>query len=529
MRHWRNVAVATALGIGGFAGCALEDPSRLRDGQPEGADALPNVASPPGGDAIPGGELPDEQFPPELLEPYTGPPIDDYDDTFIGYRQLVARIVRIFADPGIGGNTTTFFASRIALLGGADFVQTFTEPRVATSDFLLGLDAVAKGACSRAAINATGPFVGLAPATAADVDAIVAQLHRRILFREATTAETNALAGLFQKLRGLGSTPTDAWAGACEALVRHPDAIFTLPPSVATASPTDARTLRLAKLTHDLVGRPPTVDEIAQFATNGTGDTPNVDAAVSHLLALPDFASDFYHRARVRTESGGTPETDEPARLWAYLATTGAPFAALLTADYTVDASFAKIARPTEHGRTGILTMPGFIKTKPGLPHYNYPARVMSEYLGQLYEVTSDVVLGRTPAASTVEPGTTCIACHGVLTPLATQRLRWKDDGTYRTHDDDGAAIDDSDRNLVADYPYKGQGMAGFAARAVKKERFLRQSFQALFLFYFGRPMRYALDERTVYLALWKKAFATGGDTRELIKILANVPSYLGK
>jgi hypothetical protein len=40
--------------------------------------------------------------------------------------------------------------------------------------------------------------------------------------------------------------------------------------------------------------------------------------------------------------------------------------------------------------------------------------------------------------------------------------------------------------------------------------------------------MRYDQDERTVYLALWKSAFANG-DFREMIKIIANIPSYLGQ
>jgi len=116
-----------------------------------------------------------------------------------------------------------------------------------------------------------------------------------------------------------------------------------------------------------------------------------------------------------------------------------------------------------------------------------------------------------------------------VLTPLATQRTRWADDGTYHETDDKGAPIDDSDRGLVADYPYAGQGMAGFAAHAIKKEKFYRQTFQALFLFFMGRQMRYDLDERTVYLAMWNAAFASNGNTKALIKVIVNLPGYLGK
>src|SRR5262249_8486592 len=157
---------------------------------------------------------------------------------------------------------------------------------------------------------------------------------------------------------------------------------------------------------------------------------------------------------------------------------SGSPMQELLTADYSVDGNFGKTGRGPEHGRTGILTMPGFIKSKPGLPHFNYPARVMSDYMGTIFEVTPEVVAdGLKPAASTTEPGSTCIVCHGVLTPLAYQRLRWADDGTYRTTDEKGAPIDDSDRNLVADYAFKGAGMESFAVTAVKKEKFIRQTF----------------------------------------------------
>jgi hypothetical protein len=151
--------------------------------------------------------------------------------------------------------------------------------------------------------------------------------------------------------------------------------------------------------------------------------------------------------------------------------------------------------------------------------------------MGQIFEVTPDIIAMRIPGAvsSTVAPNSVCITCHGVLTPLETQRARWADDGTYRTTDDKGQSIDDSDRGLVADYPYKGQGMAAFSTQAVKKEKFIRQTFQSLFLFFMGRPMRFDQDERTVYLALWLKAIEKNGDMRELVTILAKVPSYLGE
>jgi hypothetical protein len=250
---------------------------------------------------------------------------------------------------------------------------------------------------------------------------------------------------------------------------------------------------------------------------------------VEHFVGTTEFRDFYFHRARLRTESIGTPETDEPARLWTYLVANGLPFEQLLTADFTVDQAYSKIARAPEHGKTGILTMPGFIKTKPGLPHYNYPARVMSDYLGQLFEITPDIVAARVAATSTVEVGSSCISCHGVLTPLAHQRLHWADDGSYREKGPAGEAIDDSDGALVADYPYKGKGLAAFSEKAVKKERFLRQFFQSQFLFFMGRPMRFDQDERTTYLSMWRSAFKSGGNIKELLHIVASSPTYLGQ
>ena len=45
------------------------------DGGPNGDDDGP----------LPGGELADEQFPPDLLGPYTGPAINYYDNSFVNY------------------------------------------------------------------------------------------------------------------------------------------------------------------------------------------------------------------------------------------------------------------------------------------------------------------------------------------------------------------------------------------------------------------------------------------------------------
>lgn len=526
--HRTTLLFATCLTAIAVACAPEDDPYKLKrggSGDDDGASATVDGGGGEDQGPPPGGELPDEQFPPELLEPYTGEAIDYYDNTNLGYRQLRAKIDRVFADTGLGGGTDKFFADKLSLLGGADFVTRFDEARVATPDYLLAIDGIAKEACGRAATNKSGPFAGSDPAaaTGAAETALATQLYKSILFREPSADENKAGVALVAKLKPLSPNATSAWAGLCEALVRHPDSLFTLPPSVATATGEAKERLQIIKLANDFAGRPPTDKEFSELVGKTTSEK------LDYFFGLPEFAATYFHKMRLRTESTGSAEADEAARLWTYLALNGLPMQDLFVADYTVDGDFKKATRPAEHGKTGILTMPGFIKTKPGLPHYNYAARVASDFLGQLFEVTPDIVASRLPAASTVEPGSTCIKCHGVLTPLEHQRLKWADDGSYRTTDENGKAIDDSDKEMVPDYPYKGVGMEGFAVKAVKKERFIRQMFQSQYAFFMGRPLRYDLDERTVYLAMWRSAFKDNGNLKELIKIAASTPSYLGQ
>ncbi len=485
------------------------------------ADGGPTTPPPP-----PGGALPDEQFPAELLGPYTGPPITDYENTFVSYLQLKARVTQLFADTGIGGGTDAFFASKIALLGGADFKTTFTEARVASPDFLVALDGLAKDACGRAATNKTGPFAGTDPTTPAGGDtALATTLYKTLLLRAPLAQEVTDAVALVTTLKPLSPDAPSAWAGLCEGLVRHPDFLWTLPPSVAIVTGADKERLQLVKLSLDLVGRLPLDAELTTLAGKSVVDK------VTHFIGTPEFRDFYFHRAQVRTESVGTAESSEPARLWTYLMVQGAPMQQVLTADYTVDAQFNKATRPPEHGKSGVLTMPGFIKTKPGLPHYNYAARVMTDYMGQLFEITPEILKGRisATATSTVQPGSLCVTCHGILTPLEIQRLKWADDGTYRANNDAGAPIDDTDQGLVPEYPYKGAGMEAFSTVAVRKEKFFRQTFQAQFLFFLGRQMRFDLDERVIYLALWNSAWNKQGDLREIVKLIAaGVPGYLG-
>ena len=493
-----------------------------------------------GGSGGGGGGVPeDEQFPPLLLEPYSGPAIDAYDNTFLGYMQLKGKVGAVFGDAWVRGGMDQFQAN-IGLLGGADFVSHFVEARVATPDFLLALDSLTKDVCSTAVAAKTGPFTGLdvaaavvdtPPATARETAARagIDQLYRKMLFRKPTAAESDAAYGLLKDLVAIaaGPVPQDAWSGVCEALIRHPDFLWSLPPSRPSTTGAENKTLLLVKVAQDLVARPPSEAEIQAF----TSGAKTLDQVVDGWLASPEFAAYAYYKMRIRTESDGTSDSDEPARLWTRILTTGASYRDLLTGDYGVDTSFQPVAREGEHGATGVLTMKGYIQHKPGLPHYNYPARVLSDFMGYVFEVPPEVIAMRigSTASSTVDPNSVCFTCHQLLTPLAYQRSRWSDDGTYQTTDADGKPIDDSDHGLVAGYPYKGQGIGSFSAQAVKKERFVRQTLQAEFSLLFGRPMRFDQDERGLYKQLWDTLAASNGDLRPTLKLMVSSPQYQGK
>jgi len=114
----------------------------------------------PGGGGGGGGGPDDEQFPALLLQPYGGPSIDVYDNTFLGYAQLKGKVSAVFGDAWVRGGVDQFQAN-IGLLGGADFISHYVEARVATADFLLALDSLSKDVCSAAVTAASGPFTGL--------------------------------------------------------------------------------------------------------------------------------------------------------------------------------------------------------------------------------------------------------------------------------------------------------------------------------------------------------------------------------
>jgi hypothetical protein len=374
-------------------------------------------------------------------------------------------------------------------------------------------------------VKVNGPTEASTGTTRTDAaKAKVDTLYRRMLYRPSSAQEKTNGYALVKDLAGYEAELPKAWSGLCEGLMRSPDFLFTLPPSYEARTGVEKDRLLLVKLAQDLVGRPPNATELADFEAGRKSWEQMVDG----YLGSADFRAYYFHKMRIRTESEGTADTDEPARLWTYLATTGTPFQDLLTGDYSVSPDFTKVARPPEHGRTGVLTMKGFMQNKPGLPHYNYAARVMTDFMGSIFEIPSEVfdMRGAATAASTVDPTSLCFSCHQTLTPLAHQRLRWGDDGTYRTTDEQGRPIDDSDRGLVGSYAFKGQGMPGFAEKAVRKESFARRTINAQYMLFFGREMRHTQDERVMYKRLWDVSQANNGNLKAVLKTIALSPEY---
>lgn len=611
------------------------------------------------GYAMNGGAKPDEIFPPALLHPYTGAPNTDYDDTFVNYVQLKAKVSAVFGDDWVR-NGTDEFAANIGLFGGVDFTSHFVEARTATPEFLLGLDVMAPDVCAKAATAGAAPFnnidftipivdqpasaatqfeaegsvVTITPPTGAgntqgnpatkylcytnctisagvDIaypgtykvnvavvpypdgsgngpkvevklgsqtqDIVVSGttattitatftnvpagamtpvsiayvndysdppvtsgdrnvsfdnfnvdgpqgtstgttratqakgnadlLYQRMLYRHASPTEQDAAYSLLTDLEAIDGTQ-DAYQGLCEALVRHPDFLFTLAPSYDTATGADKQQLLLNKLALDLLGRPPSA---ADFTAMAGGKT--YEQFVDSYLASPDFQTWFFNRAQLRTESQATPDTDEPARLWTYLAVNDKPMSDLLVGEYSVDTTLKQVTRAAYYGKSGVLSMKGFIETKKGLPHYNYAARVFTDMMGYVFEIPPSVFDQRatSTAATTVDPTSICFNCHQNLTPLSYQRRRWDDTGAYNTTDPmTGNAIDDTDANLVDSYEYKGHGLEAFATQAIHKESFIRQTLNSQYDLMLGRNLRYADDERDVYKQLWDTAHSQG-------------------
>ncbi len=343
----------------------------------------------------------------------------------------------------------------------------------------------------------------------------IGALYERLFFRTPNADETDRAYALLTDVAQV-TTVADGWTALCEGLVKHPDFLFTLPPSAAEKADAEREKLLLVAAAQTLLGRVPKASEFLTLTTSG------FERAIDELLKSTDYRAYFFNRMQLRLESNGNEEVDEASRLWTLLATEGLPFEDLLTADYSVDPAYQKKSRPAEHGKSGVLTMKGYLAGKQGLPHYNYAARVLSGFMGSIFEVPAEAFDQRatSTAASTVDPTSLCFTCHQILTPLSYQRQKWNDDGTYRSKDANGADIDDSDQNLVASYPYKGVGIEAFSVKAVKKELFIRRMINTQFRLLMGREMRHSQEERTLYKSLWDVATSTH-DLRAVTKSIA--------
>jgi hypothetical protein len=379
-----------------------------------------------------------------------------------------------------------------------------------------------------------GPLPGTtagAPGGEASAKARIATLMERTLQRPVDAAraddatDLDGLHGVLVEMEAFEGSRERAFAGVCEALLHHPDFLFTRAGTFDVLPDGDALRDRLLATQAALVllDRSPTADELLRF------DVGEVDRAglVDEWLQSDTFIARYTHRVRQILEYDGTPDGDEPSRLWAHIAREDRPLKEILTADYTVDEDLERVERPAFHGQTGVLTMKGYIVGKPGLPHYNYAARVLTGFMGVVFDVPQEALDARATASatSTVDPQSLCFTCHRLLTPLAHQRQRWADDGTYREVFDYGRVIDDTDNNLVANYPFRGRGLEAFSLVAVRKEAFARRMANAHFLLVTGRLLRHDLDERVVYRGLYDAIDGGEGTPRDLLRAIFNSTS----
>jgi hypothetical protein len=367
---------------------------------------------------------------------------------------------------------------------------------------------------------------GAADATKQKLATLAARVLQRPFLPQENDDDRDDVDGLYGVLQALhddtAAGRTAAWAGTCEALVRHPDFLFARAPIFDTLAANDALRERLLVQQTALVllDRTATEAELQRF---DVGELTRADL-VDEWLHSDAFLRVYEKKVRLLLEFDGTPDGEEPARLWTYVADHDLPLQEILTADYTVavddDGRLVRVDRPAVHGQTGLLTMKGYIHGKPGLPHYNYAARVLTGFLGFVFEVPQAALDARATATatSTVDPTSLCYSCHRLLTPLAHQRLKWDDDGNYRETFDDGRVIDDTDRGLVADYPFRGSGLEAFSLVAVRKEAFARRIANAHFQLVFGRLLRHDTDERAVYRELYDVVDQGRGSFRAVLR-----------
>jgi len=177
--------------------------TRLR----EFMDALAQTAAPDSS-----GPRPDEQFPPALLLPYSGPRrVSGQDNTFLSYYQLRHKIATLFGDDWRRGGRDQYLEN-LAQLGGADFITRFDESTRPTPSYLSAVGELAADASSRAYLVKSGPFTGRPetmplPSTSPNrsVREQITRLYGRLLFR---APSPNELSHAETFLRSVAAAPS---------------------------------------------------------------------------------------------------------------------------------------------------------------------------------------------------------------------------------------------------------------------------------------------------------------------------------
>jgi hypothetical protein len=185
-------------------------------------------------------------------------------------------------------------------------------------------------------VTVEGPLAGSTAGTPETYGAVadqIRQLFERILLRAPNQgASDDEIVPLYSTLLALDtytSDRDDAWGGVCEALMHHPDFLFTRPVHFDVAPLDQAARLLLIKTAFDLLDRPPTVEEFTRFDTGTTREQ-----LIDEWLSSVEFRDAIFHRARIILKTDGTVEGDELARLLTHLFIAERPIKELLTGDY---------------------------------------------------------------------------------------------------------------------------------------------------------------------------------------------------
>jgi len=132
------------------------------------------------------GTPPDEEFPPDLLTPFTGTAVTDYDNTFLTYDQLRGRVIQAFDDDWVRLGVDQF-SENIALFG-AWTSCALSSPRARRRRSSSSASISSLKTCVRARSRVPRPFAGL------DLNAAITQEPASAL--TSFEAETATFTGL---------------------------------------------------------------------------------------------------------------------------------------------------------------------------------------------------------------------------------------------------------------------------------------------------------------------------------------------